>query len=99
MVQGFQTLSTATVTKVGEQTGVADAVGGLSLQVIKVSGQFTRGQFQQDDQRRHQQGGGPGGTAAAAASRRAKCRAAAPTSTSTTTPSTAPTSPSRPSAR
>ncbi|MGX1548764.1 ABC transporter permease [Streptomyces adustus] len=48
MVQGFQTLSTATVSKVGKQSGVSDAVGGLSLQVIKVSGQFTRGQFQQD---------------------------------------------------
>ncbi|MER5604117.1 ABC transporter permease [Streptomyces sp. NPDC002265] len=48
MVQGFQTLSTATVTKVGKQSGVSDAVGGLSLQVIKVSGQFTRGQFQQN---------------------------------------------------
>ncbi|MFJ1806509.1 MULTISPECIES: ABC transporter permease [unclassified Streptomyces] len=49
MVQGFQTLSTATVTKVGKQGGVSDAVGGLSLQVLKVNGQFTRGQFQQND--------------------------------------------------
>ncbi|MFJ4948961.1 ABC transporter permease [Streptomyces sp. NPDC088760] len=48
MVQGFQTLSTATVTEVGAQSGVSDAVGGLSLQVLKVSGQFTRGQFQQN---------------------------------------------------
>ncbi|MFD7875389.1 ABC transporter permease [Streptomyces sp. NPDC059766] len=48
MVQGFQTLSTTTVGKVGKQSGVSDAVGGLSLQVIKVSGQFTRGQFQQN---------------------------------------------------
>ncbi|MFE0728611.1 ABC transporter permease [Streptomyces antibioticus] len=48
MVQGFQTLSTSTVTKVGKQNGVSDAVGGLSLQVLKVSGQFTRGEFQQD---------------------------------------------------
>ncbi|WP_264936628.1 ABC transporter permease [Streptomyces sp. A012304] len=46
-VQGFQTLSTSTVTQVSEQNGVSDAVGGLSLQVLKVSGQFTRGQFQQ----------------------------------------------------
>ncbi len=48
--------------KVGEQSGVSDAVGGLSLQVLKVSGQFTRGQFQQDggggELRR---GGGDGG--------------------------------------
>lgn len=55
MVQGFQTLASSTVTEVGEQDGVADAVGGLSLQVVKVSGEFTRGQFQQDGQ-----GGGSG---------------------------------------
>ncbi|MEU6544409.1 ABC transporter permease [Streptomyces sp. NPDC046859] len=48
MVQGFQTLPASTVTEVGGQDGVADAVGGLSLQVLKVSGEFTRGQFQQD---------------------------------------------------
>ncbi|MEU3280308.1 ABC transporter permease [Streptomyces antibioticus] len=56
MVQGFQTLSTSTVTKVGKQNGVSDAVGGLSLQVLKVSGQFTRGEFQQNGN-----GGGQGG--------------------------------------
>ncbi|MDH6217296.1 ABC transporter permease [Streptomyces pseudovenezuelae] len=55
MVQGFQTLSNTTVSKVGSQSGVSDAVGGLSLQVIKVDGQFTRGQFQQ------QGGGGQNG--------------------------------------
>ncbi|MEU3146843.1 MULTISPECIES: ABC transporter permease [unclassified Streptomyces] len=49
MVQGFQSLAGSTVDKVGEQSGVADAVGGLSLQVVKVSGEFTRGQVQQDD--------------------------------------------------
>ncbi|WP_340376541.1 ABC transporter permease [Streptomyces sp. SS7] len=59
MVQGFQTLATSTVSKVGGQSGVADAVGGLSLQVIKVSGQFTRGQFQQNGG--GQQGGRGGG--------------------------------------
>ncbi|RRR74570.1 ABC transporter permease, partial [Streptomyces sp. RP5T] len=48
LVQGFQTLSSDTVTKVDRQSGVSDAVGGLSLQVIKISGQFTRGEFQQD---------------------------------------------------
>ncbi|MFG2127984.1 ABC transporter permease [Streptomyces sp. NPDC048751] len=48
MVRGFQTLATSTVTKVGDQSGVSEAVGGLSLQVLKVSGQFTRGQFQQN---------------------------------------------------
>ncbi|MFE7277151.1 ABC transporter permease [Streptomyces sp. NPDC057623] len=60
MVQGFQTLAGSTVTKVGSQNGVSDAVGGLSLQVIKVSGEFTRGEFQQDQSSGGQQGGGPG---------------------------------------
>ncbi|SOD84178.1 ABC transporter permease [Streptomyces sp. Ag109_G2-15] len=61
MVQGFQTLSTSTVTKVGAQSGVSDAVGGLSLQVIKINGQFTRGQFQQNGNSASQRGG-PGGS-------------------------------------
>ncbi|WDF40830.1 ABC transporter permease [Streptomyces sp. T12] len=60
MVQGFQTLASSTVAKVGSQNGVSDAVGGLSLQVIKVSGEFTRGEFQQDQNSGGQQGGGPG---------------------------------------
>ncbi|MWA13220.1 ABC transporter permease [Streptomyces sp. BA2] len=46
MVQGFQTLSSSTVAKVDGQSGVADAVGGLSLQVMKVNGQFERGEFE-----------------------------------------------------
>ncbi|WP_320783868.1 ABC transporter permease [Streptomyces sp. CRN 30] len=65
MVQGFQSLAGSTVEKVAGQSGVADAVGGLSLQVMKVSGQFTRGQFQQggESQGQGQEGGlgGPGG--------------------------------------
>src|SRR4051794_12557820 len=60
LVQGFQTLSTSTVTKVDQQTGVSDAVGGLSLQVIKVSGQFTRGQFQQGQNGGNRQPGSGG---------------------------------------
>ncbi|QJS10285.1 FtsX-like permease family protein [Streptomyces argyrophyllae] len=59
LVQGFQTLSASTVTEVGSQSGVSDAVGGLSLQVLKVSGQFTRGQFQQGGGG-FQRGGGNG---------------------------------------
>ncbi|MFG2377107.1 ABC transporter permease [Streptomyces sp. NPDC048504] len=55
MVQGFTTLASSTVTKVAGQSGVSDAVGGLSLNVVKVDGQFTRGQFQQN------QGSGTGG--------------------------------------
>lgn len=43
--QGFQTLDAATVAKVAGQDGVARAVGGLSLQVMKVNGQFKRGEF------------------------------------------------------
>ncbi|WP_329413028.1 ABC transporter permease [Streptomyces sp. NBC_00704] len=48
MVQGFQTLPAATVAQVGKQSGVSGAVGGLSLRVVKIDGQFTRGQFQQN---------------------------------------------------
>ncbi|MFD1660894.1 ABC transporter permease [Streptomyces caeni] len=48
MVQGFQTLADSKVAEVGSQKGVSDAVGGLSLQVVKVSGQFRQGQFRQD---------------------------------------------------
>ncbi|MGW3665593.1 ABC transporter permease [Streptomyces sp. NPDC005141] len=63
MVQGFQTLASSTVAKVDSQKGVADSVGGLSLQVIRVNGQFTRGQFQQDPSSGNQQGGRGGGGA------------------------------------
>ncbi|MDX3803261.1 ABC transporter permease [Streptomyces sp. AK04-3B] len=64
MVQGFQTLSAATVATVGKQRGVADAVGGLSLQVIKINGQFTRGQFRQNESAGGgRQGGEAGGGA------------------------------------
>ncbi|MCY0925950.1 FtsX-like permease family protein [Streptomyces sp. H27-H1] len=45
MPQGFETLDAAIVDKVSGQTGVAQAVGGLSLQVMKVNGQFKRGEF------------------------------------------------------
>lgn len=61
MVQGFQTLADSTVTKVGQQTGVASAVGGLSLNVMKVDGQFKRGEFKQDESAAGGGQGGPGG--------------------------------------
>ncbi|MER8222415.1 ABC transporter permease [Streptomyces sp. NPDC094143] len=63
MVQGFQTLASSTVDEVAAQNGVADAVGGLSLQVVKVSGEFTRGRFQQDGSggRSGGRSSGPGG--------------------------------------
>ncbi|MCG3042898.1 ABC transporter permease [Streptomyces fenghuangensis] len=58
MVQGLQTLDAATVSAVAETDGVANAVGGLSLNVVKVDGEFSRGQFQQ------RPGGGRGGGSA-----------------------------------
>ncbi|MFE3597983.1 ABC transporter permease [Streptomyces sp. NPDC059142] len=62
MVQGFQTLASSTVTKVGEQSGVAEAVGGLSLNVLKVNGEFRRGEFTpQEGGSTGGPGGGPGG--------------------------------------
>ncbi|MFI6606055.1 ABC transporter permease [Streptomyces sp. NPDC050507] len=63
MVQGFQSLAATTVDQVGKQTGVADAVGGLSLTVMKVDGQFKRGEFKQDESATTGGGGrgGPGG--------------------------------------
>ncbi|MEV8453851.1 ABC transporter permease [Streptomyces sp. NPDC052095] len=61
MVQGFQTLPAATVAKIGGQSGVADAVGGLSLNVMKVDGQFRRGEFKQQEGANQGDQGGPGG--------------------------------------
>nr|WSY52218.1 FtsX-like permease family protein [Streptomyces sp. NBC_00886] len=61
MVQGFTTLASTTVTKVAGQKGVSDAVGGLSLNVVKVDGQFTRGQFQQNQGSGSAEGGNRGG--------------------------------------
>ncbi|MEW2394476.1 ABC transporter permease [Streptomyces sp. NPDC046862] len=60
MVQGFQTLAASTVSKVGAQKGVSDVVGGLSLRVIKVSGQFRQGEFQQERGQGQSGGGQPG---------------------------------------
>ncbi|MFI6401054.1 ABC transporter permease [Streptomyces sp. NPDC050548] len=64
MVQGFTTLASTTVTKVAGQKGVSDAVGGLSLNVVKVDGQFTRGQFQQNQGSGTEGGNRGGGTGA-----------------------------------
>ncbi|MPY51315.1 ABC transporter permease [Streptomyces acidicola] len=61
MVRGFQTLAASTVSKVGAQQGVSDAVGGLSLQVLKVSGEFRQGEFQQEPGQGQYGGGQPGG--------------------------------------
>ncbi|MGW1589575.1 ABC transporter permease [Streptomyces sp. NPDC002386] len=59
MVQGLTTLASSTVTEVADQQGVSSAVGGLSLNVVKVDGRFTRGQFQQNGGGTQQ--GRPGG--------------------------------------
>lgn len=58
MVEGFETLASSTVAQVGKQDGVADAVGGLSVRVMKVNGQFKRGEIE-PGQKPGQ--GGPGG--------------------------------------
>ncbi|TXS34778.1 ABC transporter permease, partial [Streptomyces sp. t39] len=56
MVQGFESLAASTVSDVAGQDGVADAVGGLSIRVMKVDGAFKRGEVQQAPRQ-----GGPGG--------------------------------------
>ncbi|MEV8426706.1 ABC transporter permease [Streptomyces niveus] len=58
MPQGFETLASSTVGKVAGQTGVAGAVGGLSLSVLKVDGEFKPGEFAP---RENTSGGGGGG--------------------------------------
>lgn len=60
MVQGFQSLKSSVVDQVSGQNGVKDAVGGLSLVVIKVNGQFQRGEFQQAPGSGNRQRGGGG---------------------------------------
>ncbi|CAM5561283.1 hypothetical protein SAVIM338S_04646 [Streptomyces avidinii] len=71
MPQGFETLDAATVDKVSGQEGVARAVGGLSLQVMKVNGQFKRGEFKRAEgggaAKPGAQGGATGGGAGAGA--------------------------------
>jgi ABC-type lipoprotein release transport system permease subunit len=57
-VQGFQSLSSSVVTKVAAQKNVSEAVGAISLQVTKVSGQFTQGKAQTNS---GSGGGGQGG--------------------------------------
>ncbi|MCQ4082204.1 ABC transporter permease [Streptomyces sp. RB6PN25] len=61
MPQGFQTLDDSVVSKVQGQSGVAEAVGGLSLRVVKINGQFSQGQIAQQPDG---SGGGGGGAGA-----------------------------------
>lgn len=63
MVQGFQTLTSSTVTKIGAQKGVAQAVGGLQLNDLKINGQFKRGQFKPGQGGGAFRGGRGGGSA------------------------------------
>ncbi|WP_406351687.1 ABC transporter permease [Streptomyces sp. NBC_00658] len=60
MTQGGQALKASLVTDVAKQTGVASAVGALSLNVTKVDGSFTQGTAESSDSGSSQQGG-PGG--------------------------------------
>ncbi|AQU66011.1 ABC transporter permease [Streptomyces niveus] len=61
MPQGFETLASSTVDEVAGQSGVATAVGGLSLSVIKVDGEFKPGEFQPREETANGGGGGGGG--------------------------------------
>ncbi|MFD8984487.1 ABC transporter permease [Streptomyces sp. NPDC059564] len=66
--QGFETLDAATVSQVSGQAGVAQVVGGLSLQVVKVNGQFKRGELKRAEgggAAGAKPGGSGGGTGAA----------------------------------
>ncbi|MFC9846213.1 ABC transporter permease [Streptomyces sp. NPDC060223] len=65
MPQGGQVLKASLVTDVAKQTGVADAVGALSLNVTKVDGSFTQGTAESAapaPSGQGQGGGGGGGT-------------------------------------
>lgn len=92
MPQGFQTLASSTVDEVAGQSGVSDAVGGLSLSVLKVDGEFKPGQFKPKEGGASGGGGGGGGP-------QGEVRGGEPRSTSTPTPSTGPTPRGRTSAR
>ncbi|MEU9322853.1 ABC transporter permease [Streptomyces canus] len=62
MTQGGQALASSVVTKVSQQSGVASAVGALTLNVTKVDGSFTQGKAQSSGGNTGNGGqGGPGG--------------------------------------
>ncbi|MFG2469286.1 ABC transporter permease [Streptomyces canus] len=62
MTQGGQALASSVVTKVSQQSGVASAVGALTLNVTKVDGSFTQGKAQSSGGNTGNSGqGGPGG--------------------------------------
>jgi putative ABC transport system permease protein len=63
MTQGGQALAAGVVTKVSRQSGVASAVGALTLNVTKVDGSFTQGKAQSSGGDTGNGGqGGPGGS-------------------------------------
>ncbi|WAZ21346.1 ABC transporter permease [Streptomyces cinnabarinus] len=62
MTQGGEALKASLVEKVAGQSGVANAVGALTLNVTKVDGTFTQGQAQSQDQGQGSPGGGDTGT-------------------------------------
>ncbi|MCC3778961.1 ABC transporter permease, partial [Streptomyces sp. UNOB3_S3] len=63
--KGFQTLDASTVSKVAGQEGVSEAVGGLSLNIVKVNGDFDPGKVKEEEGNagggRRGFGGGDGG--------------------------------------
>ncbi|MGI5454281.1 ABC transporter permease [Streptomyces sp. CA-249302] len=63
MTQGGQVLASSLVTKVAAQSGVADAVGAITLNVTKVDGSFTQGKAKSSTSSSSgsSQQGGPGG--------------------------------------
>ncbi|MCX5557191.1 ABC transporter permease [Streptomyces sp. NBC_00038] len=61
MTQGGQALKASLVTDVAKQSGVASAVGALSLNVTKVDGSFTQGTAESAAPSGQGQGGGQGG--------------------------------------
>ncbi|MFI6434106.1 ABC transporter permease [Streptomyces sp. NPDC050759] len=65
--QGGQALASSVVSKVSQQSGVASAVGALTLNVTKVDGSFTQGKAQSSGGNTGNGGqGGPGGGSTAA---------------------------------
>lgn len=81
MTQGGQALASSVVTKVSQQSGVASAVGALTLNVTKVDGSFTQGKAQSSGGNTGNGGqGGPGGGSSGSTAA-PRSRAAAPTST------------------
>ncbi|MEU6847788.1 ABC transporter permease [Streptomyces sp. NPDC046716] len=61
MTSGGQTLKSSLIAEVADQEGVSSATGALTLNVMKVSGQFSQGQAQSQSQGQGQGQGAPSG--------------------------------------